>query len=219
MGNTGSPFNLDYPDPTDSPAGVASDALYYLASDMDYQTASFARDQERLRRRPAAKLAYESTVRYTINKTALSTVQFNTVALDTAKMTDLQRRPDRIYLPRFPRPALYFCGGYVVGMPVTLPSYPDIRLATNALWYQDITPNPDIEHSYDTRDMNLAKTDTYRAETFQVSTQVFAYQAVGGGFQDDIWIQLEINSGAEFTVWSAEMWAFWTTDFGDVPVS
>lgn len=218
MGSTGSPWNIDYPDPTDAPQFAAS-ALFNLAQDMDFHTSQFATDQARLRRRAAAKLSYESTVRYTINKTALSTVQFNTVGLDTAKMTDLQRRPDRIYLPVAYRPGLYMCGGYVVGMPATLPSFPDIRLATNAMWYQDITTNPDTQHSYDTRDMNQARTDTFRAETFQVATQVFAYQSVGAGFDDEMWIQLEINSGAEFTVWSAEMWAFWTSDFGDVPVS
>jgi hypothetical protein len=219
MGSTGAPFSLDYPDPTDAPTNAASE-LYSLANDMDYWLTRWTRDRDRLRRRPAARLAYESTVRYVINKTALSTVQFNTVTLDTAMMTDLQKRPDRIYLPTQNRPGLYACGGMVIGMPATLPSYPDIRLATNAMWYQDITTNPDTEHSYDTRDMNLAKTDTYRAETFQVSTQVLAYQAVGGGFDDDMWIQIEINSGAEFTVWSAEMWAFWMTDVPDnIPVS
>lgn len=218
MGSTGSPWNIDYPDSDDEPRFVAS-SLLNLASDMDYHTSQFVTDQARLRRRAAAKLVYESTVRYVINKTALSTVQFNNVALDTAKMTDLQRRPDRIYLPVAHRPGIYMCGGFVTGVPATLPSFPDIRLATNAMWYQDITTDPDTEHSYDTRDMNRASTDTFRGETFQVATQVFAYQSVGAGFDDEMWIQLEINSGAEFTVWAAEMWAFWTSDFGDVPVS
>lgn len=216
MGSTGSPFNLPYPDAGDRP-DLAATALYSLADRMDDQLTAWAADRNRLRRRPAAHVSWESTERYVINKTALNTVQYNTVGLDTAGMTDLQRRSDRLYLPPTRRPAIFACGGMVIGMPASVPSAPDIRLATNATWYDQVSPPPEVRHSYDTRDMNSARTDEHRGETFQVSTQVLNYQPVEYPYTGPIWVQIEINSGLEFTVWEAQLWAFWLTDIDSIP--
>lgn len=216
MGTTGTPWFLPWPEGSERPSN-AYDALFSLANSMDNHLSRWQTEWDRLKRRPAARLAYESSVRYVINKTALSTVQYNNVHLDTAGMTDLQKRGDRLYLPRSPRPALYMCGGMVVGLPSVLPSYPDIRLATNARFTLDTVPNPDVPYGYDTRDVNYARTDTSRGETFQVSTLVLAYQTVDGLYDDDIWVQIEINSGVDFTVWGADLYAFWATDIASIP--
>lgn len=220
MGSTASPWNIRYPDAGDRPS-LAWSALHDLGNDMDRHVSNWQGEWDRLRRRQAAKLTYDSTVRYAINKAALSTVQYNNVQLDTSGMTDLQRRSDRIYLPAAPRPALFLCGGTVVGWPSVVPSYPDIRLATNAQWSIDTTPNPDVPYAFDTRDQNLAKTDQSRGETFQVSALVLNYMNTAGyvsspGFSD-IWLQIEINSGIDFTVYAADLWAFWTTDIPSIP--
>lgn len=222
MPDTGAPWNLPYPASTDRP-DLAYDQLYNLANRVDYHSSVWARQWERLRRRPAAKMSYDSTVRYKINTRALSTVQFNNVQLDTAQMTDLQKRADRIYLPYDPRPALYMVGGSVTGFPATAISYPDIQLVTNAQWSLDTTPNPDVPYSYSTRDQNASRTDSPRGETFQVSSIVLAYQNIEG-YQTtpglaDIWMQIEINSSSELTVYSADMWAFWLTDIDTIPFS
>ena len=220
MGSTGAPWNIEYPDATDLPRLVSADLLD-MANTMDSHVSTWEQQWNRLRRRPAAKLSYDSSVRYKINKTALSTVQYNNVLLDTAQMTDLQKRTDRIYLPYQPRPSLFLCGGTIIGLPVTLPGYPDIRLATNAQWSVNTTPTPSIRYGYDTRDMNAARTDTSRGETFQVSALVLNYGNLDGNIStpglSDIWVQLEINSGVEFTVWQADLWAFWATDIASIP--
>ncbi len=223
MGGTGAPWDLSYPDGTDRPS-QAFEALFNLADDMDYHLSNWQKQWDRLRRRPAAKLTYDSTVRYAINKTALSTVQYNNVQLDTANMTDLQRRADRLYLPHEPRPSLYMIGGTVVGWPTTVPSVPDIRLATNAQWSIDTTPNPDVPYAFDTRDLNQARTDQSRGETFQVSSLILNYVNTAGYFASsgagslaDIWVQIEINSGVEFTVYYADLYAFWVTDIANIP--
>lgn len=218
MGLTASPWQLPYPDPTDRVRDAAS-SLYYLADRMDFHLTNWRGDDDRLRRRPAAKMTYSSNVKYKINTQALSVVYYNNVQLDTAGMADLQRRPDRIYLPTSNRPALYVCGGTVVGIPALNPSVPDIRLNTNARWSINTATSPSTLYNYSTRDTNVSRTDTTRGETFLVSSQVLAYTPVDGvqTTDGDIWIQIEINSGNDFTVWYADLWAFWSTDVAAIP--
>lgn len=216
MGDTGTPYFYPFPDATDRPDDVAL-AMYSLLDLHDNYATSMEEDWERLARRPACHVSYESTVRYQINRTALANVQYNTVRLDTANMADLQLRADRIYLPKSP-PALYFVGGTVVGWPTSAPSVPDIRLTTNARWSVDTAPAPDVYWEYTARDQNQARTDSTLGETFQISTMVLANEAIdwyqGGALNADIWCQIEINSGVPFTVYYADLWAFWVSDTG-----
>lgn len=216
MGYTASPWQLNYPDFDERP-NLAAEQLYQLADRMDYHLTSWRADDDRLRRRAAAKVTYDSTVRYKINSQALNVVYYNNVQCDTAGMVDLQRRPDRIYLPRDHRPALYVVGGTVVGLAATNPSVPDIRLNTNARWSIDTSQNPQVPYQFTSRDQNQDRGDSARGETFQISTQVLAYYPIDGGSDDDIWCQIEINSGIDFTVWYADLWAFWSTDVADIP--
>ena len=216
MGITAAPWQLPYPDAGDRPENGA-DVLYRLADRMDYHLTNWRADDDRLRRRPAAKVTYDSTVRYKVNSTAQSVITYNNVQLDTFGMTDLQRRADRIYLPGSPRPALYAVGGTVVGLSAVTPSVPDIRLTSNARWSIDTVPNPDVPYPYTSRDQNQDRGDTTRGETFQVSTIINVYKATDGAYDDEIWIGMECNSGTDFTVWYADMWAFWVTDVGTIP--
>lgn len=217
MGLTASPWQLTYPDPGDRPS-VAADELYFLADRMDYHLTNWQADDARLRRRPAAKLTYDSTVKYKLNSQALYIVYYNNVQCDTGGMTDLQRRADRIYLPRTPRPAIYTVGGSITGLAgATDLSSTVIRLSTNALWSIQST----VHYPYVTRDYGQNGTDTVRGETFTVSSQVLAYQAVGAAFDDEIWVQLEIQPdlsiSVDFNVWYADLWAYWSTDVAAIP--
>lgn len=201
-----------YPNSTGRPDRGPNDILL-LANTMDSHLTRWRADDDRLRRRPAAKVSYNSTVRYTINSTAQATVRYNTVELDTAGMTDLQRRDDRIYLPKTNRPGLYLVGGSINGLANNLAqSVPDIRLSTNAKWSRQSS----VDYPFTTRDMNQDRHETTAGEFFQVSTVVNAYQAVNDAFNAEIWVGLEINSGFDFTVWSADLWAFWLSDVGSI---
>lgn len=212
MGLTASPWTLSYPDATDTP-DVADTYLWQLADRMDYLLSNWAADDERLRVRPAAKVSYDSTVRYKINSTGQSTVTYNTVQVDTAGMTDLQRRADRIYLPVANRPGLYAVGGTIHGIADNLTfSQPDIRISSNARW----SISGGVQYPFTTRDTNWDRHETVYGETFSCSTMMVAYQAVDGGFDDELWISLEINNGFNFTVWYADMWAFWVSDIGSI---
>ncbi len=213
MGLTASPWTLSYPDPTDRPDD-AHTYLWLLANRMDYLLTQWAGDDERLRVRPIAKVSYDSTVRYQINAAGQSTVTYNTVQVDTASMTDLQRRADRIYLPVTNRPGFYAVGGTIHGLADNLAlSQPDIRISSNARW----AISGGTQYPFTTRDTNWDRHETVYGETFSCSTIMHAYQAVDQGFDDEIWVSLEINNGFNFTVWYADMWAFWVSDIGDIP--
>jgi hypothetical protein len=217
VGYTASPWQIQYPDPGERPQ-LAADTIYYMAQRMDDHLSSWRSDDDRLRRRPAAKVTYDSTVQYKINSQALNVVYYNNVQCDTAGMVDLQRRPDRLYFPRNLRPALFVVGGTVVGNAAVQPSVPDIRLNTNAQWSLDLAPTPDVLYPFTTRDQNQDRGDVARGETFQVSSQILTYfPTTGGGQFGEIWAQIEINSGIDFTVRYADLWAFWSTDIGNIP--
>ena len=213
MGLTASPWTLSYPEPGDRPDHGAED-LWMIADRMDFLLTRWAADDERLRKRPMAKVSYDSTVRYKINSTGQSTVTYNTVQVDNAGMTDLQRRADRIYLPVDNRPGLYAVGGSIYGLADNLTfSQPDIRISSNAKW----STSGGIDYPFTTRDINWDRHETVYGETFSCSTLMHAYQAVDGGFNDELWVSLEINSGFNFTVWYADMFAFWVSDIGSIP--
>jgi hypothetical protein len=220
MGSTAAPWSLPYPDSTDRPQDGA-DALWRLADRMDEHLTDWRADDNRLRRRPAAKVSYDSTVKYHIGGPATqATVTYNTVQLDTGGMTDLQRRADRIYLPRSPRPALYMVGGSVVGLsdinPLP-PLFPTLSMTSNARWTIDTVPAPDVEYPFLTRDQNADYGESVRGETLTISTMVNAYEAVDGAFDDELWVAMEVTTLTTFSVWYADMWAFWTTDVGTIP--
>lgn len=218
MGLTASPWSLPYPEATDRPKDAA-DQLFRLADRMDLHLTNWQADDTRLRRRPAAKITYDSTVRYKLNSQALYIAYYNNVQCDTAGMVDLQKRADRIYFPRSPRPALYAVGGTIYGLTnVTDLSYSRIRLVSNSRW--SISGGVPLE--FTTRDWGKNGTDTQRGETWSIATTMLAYQATDtGGFNDDLWVQLEINpetsTSVDFTVWYADLWAFWLTDCGTIP--
>lgn len=219
MGSTAAPWSLPYPDGTDRPQDGAFQ-LWQLADRMDFHLTNWQADDRRLRRRPAAKVSYDSTVRYNVGGLAnQDTVTFNNVQLDTFGMTDLQRRADRLYLPRTPRPALYMCGGSVVGLSnnAAPPVWPTLSLTSNARWSIDTVPSPDVEYPFVTRDQNRDQGESVRGETLTISNILLAYEAVNAGFDDEIWISLEILSPFTFSVWYADLWAFWTTDTGAIP--
>lgn len=218
MGLTAVPWQLSYPDSSDRPSDAA-DSLFQLADRMDYHLSNWQADDARLRRRPAAKVTYDSTVRYKLNSQALYVAYYNNVQQDTAGMVDLQKRADRIYFPRSPRPALYAVGGTIVGLgDVTDLSTSRIRLVSNSRW----SFSGGVAYPFTTRDSSKNGTDTTRGETWQISTTILAYQSTDtGAYDDDQWVQLEINPelgvSVNFTVWYADLWAFWLTDCGTIP--
>ncbi|MEV4122917.1 hypothetical protein [Micromonospora sp. NPDC049645] len=206
MGLTDPPWQFGYPDGTDRPCDGAA-AIASLADRLDLHLTSWQADYERLRRRPAAYVSYDSTLPYTINKAALDTAQFNTVQLDTAGMVDLNKRPDRIYFPESPRPALYAVGGTLIGRAPTYPQWVDIRIATNCKFSYDVgDPNP---RGFTEREENWDRGDP-TGEVFSVGGLILAYQSIDSG--SDLYMWLEIASSIEFAVTAANMWAFWLTD-------
>jgi hypothetical protein len=208
MGYTDPPWYFNYPDGTDRPCGGATE-IYTLAAQLDFHLTNWEADYERLRRRPAACVSYESTLPYTLNKAALNTAQFNTVQLDTADMVDLNARPDRIYFPMSPRPALYAVGGTLIGRTPTYPQWADIRIATNCKFSYDVG-NP-IAKPFTDREGNWERGDTY-GEVFTVGGTILVNSNIEDAYDVDLYMWLEIASAVEFAVQSANMWAFWLTD-------
>lgn len=207
MGLTGFPWQLPYPDGTDRPCDGPA-AIEWLADRMDYHVTNWRGDDERLRRRPAAFVSYESTSTYTINRAALDTVQFNNVLLDTAQMTDLTARSDRVHFPAANRPALYAVGGTVMGRSAVFPTMVDMRISTNAQY----TTSGGVRYPFAERGQTQDRGDQ-RNEVFSVGGTVLAYtNSSTGSTTDDLYMWLEINSGIEFTVVYAELWAHWLSD-------
>lgn len=209
MGTTGAPWQMPYPDGTARPCDAA-DAIAALGARLDEQITAWGRDDARLRRRPAAVVAYESTTTYTINRAALDQAQFNTVLLDTAGMVDLGSRPDRIYFPATPRPALYAIGGQVIGRSTVQPTTVDVRLNTNARWS---TPLAVDWQPYREREQTQDRGDQ-QGEVFGVGGTMIVHRPLSSVDETaPIYMWLEIASGGELTVARASMWAFWLTDF------
>jgi hypothetical protein len=213
--STASPWTLWYPSSTQRPRQGTEDLLL-LANGMDAHMTRWRADDDRLRARPAAKVSWNSTVRYKVNSTAQATIKYNTVELDTGGMTDLQRRNDRIYLPATNRPGLYLVGGSINGLADNLAtSVPDVRITSNAVW----SKSGGVDYPFTTRDANQDRHETTAGEYLQTSTVVLAYQAALGGFSDELWVGMEINESFNYTVWYAELYAFWITDVGSIPQS
>lgn len=215
MPNTAAPWSLWYPGASQRPRQGTEDLLL-LANSMDYHMGDWRADDDRLRKRPAAKLSYNSTVRYVVNSTFQATIRFNTVELDTGGMTDLQRRNDRIYLPRMNRPGLFLVGGSINGAANNLSaSTPDVRITSNAIWAKVAG----TDYPFTTRDAMKDRSELTQGEHLAVSTIINSYQAARGGFLDEIWVGMEINSNFNYTVRQADMYAFWVTDVGSIPQS